>query len=303
MTKDLFIFDVSPFIHAGNVNKYARLEQTICTGVTWQTLRVPCGGISLLFNELYSIAGKGDCVFCSDRNPTIKKDMLPSYKSNRTHTQSISIGKAVAEYILQACDGTVIARAGYEADDIIYTLVRKLHDEYDNIYIYTGDSDMYFLVDKKVSIRPSSSRALAVDYSNYNTVLAKKGAKYNSLTVQKILKGDTPDCIPALPRDVQSKLASVLFQDAMLPQLGDKNFVRSWVSSICPEALPQVDLVFPLDVDDIPLEFSPLNVYNIRNFGAAMHNSMFRGMGDPGFDIAAHVGTMVSKGYYLEDSN
>lgn len=302
MTRDLFLFDVSPFIHAGSVNKFARLEQTICTGVTWQTMRVPCGGISLIFNELYAVVGKGDCVFCTDRNPTIKKDMYSGYKANRDHNDYIQISKTVAEYILEKCGGTVIARAGYEADDIIYTLVRRLHDQYDNIYIYTGDSDLYFLVDKKVSIRPSNSRAKSVDYYNYNSVLAKYGAKYNSLTVQKILKGDTSDCIPALPRDAQNKLASVLFQDAMLPQLGDKSFVRSWVSTVCPEALPQVDLVFPLDVDDIPLEFSQMDPYLIRNFGCSMHNKMFRDFGDPNFMVEPYVSELIQKGCYLEDT-
>lgn len=302
MTKDLYIFDVLPFIHAGCVNRFARLEKTVCTGVTWQTLRIPCGGISLIFNELYAIAGTGDCVFCTDRNPTIKKDMYSGYKSNRDHDNNILTLRTVAEYILEKCGGTVIARAGYEADDIIYTIVQKLHDQYDNIYIYTGDSDLYFLVDKKVSIRPSSSRAKAVDYYNYNQVLAKKGAIYNSLTVQKILKGDQSDCIPSLPRDVQDKLAAVLYQKAMLPQLGDKHFVRSWVGSICPEALPQVDLIFPLDVEDIPLEFGKLDPYLIRNFGSAMHNKMFRGMSDPDFMIQPYVDELISNGCYLEDT-
>lgn len=300
MTKDLFIFDVSPIVHAGSINHYARMEKTISDGVTWQTLQVPCGGISLIFNTLYSVVGHGDCVFCCDRNPTIKKDMFSGYKANREHSEYITMCKTVAEYILQLCGGTVIARAGYEADDIIYTLVKRLHDQYDNIYIYTGDSDMYFLVDAKVSIRPSSSRAKTVDIHNYNTVLKSKGAVYNSLTVQKILKGDQSDCIPALPRDVQDRLARVLYQPAMLPQLGDATFVRSWVSSIEPKALPQVDLVFPLEVDDIPLEFSAMDPVMIRNMGSCMHNKMFHGMADRDFCVDPYVDALIERGCFME---
>lgn len=301
MTRDLYIFDIMPFIHAGSVNKFARFEHTMPTGVSWQTLRIPCGGISLIFNELYAVAGKGDCVFCSDRNPTIKKDMLAGYKSNRDNDDEITISKGVAEYILQKCGGTVIARAGYEADDIIYTIVKRIHDEYDNIYIYTGDSDMYFLVDEKVSIRPSSSRAKAVDMYNYERVLQKKGAKYNSLSVQKILMGDTPDCIPALPKEIQYKLAEVLYNPAFLPKLGDPAFVRQWVAYLAPEAVAQVDIVFPLEVEDVPLEFSDMQTKMIRCFGDLMHNKMFRGMSDTTFDISPYISELIERGLYLEE--
>lgn len=305
MEKILHLFDVSPFIHAGKVNKYSKLEQLINDGTTWRTQVTPTGGISLLFNTLYSVVGTGDCVFCCDRNPTIKKDMLSSYKGNRDHARDVEVQKAVAEYILQACNCTVLARAGYEADDLIYTLVKKHYKEYDKIYIYTGDSDLYFLVDAKVSIKPSSSRAKEVTLENYNKVLEKKGAVYNTLTVQKILKGDVSDCIPALPKEQQKVLANYLYDAQLVHMLGDKDFVMSWVKHICPEAAPQVDLVFPLMVDftDLPDDFKKPDVISIRNFGAAIGNKMFRGRGTPDFDITAFVIDMQSKGYYLEEEN
>lgn len=303
MPKTLHIYDVSPFVHAGHSNKYSKLERVVDLGSTWKTLLTPAGGTSLIFNSLYENLGSGDFVFCCDRNPTIKKEMFADYKCNRDHKNEINVEKAVAEYILQQCNATVIARAGYEADDIIYTLVKKLHDTYDSIYIYTGDSDLYFLVDETVSIRPSSSRAKAVDRWNYERVLEKKHARYNSLTVQKILGGDTSDCVPPLPREQKEKLASVLYQENFLPHLGDRDFVRQWVEYICPEALPQVDLIFPLMVDDIPLEFKALDHQAVRNWGTAINNKMFRGLGDVNFDVKPFVEDMQNKGYYVEVTN
>lgn len=303
MPKDLYIFDVSPFMHAGHQNKYSRLERTIDTGATWKTLTTPTGGTSLLFNALYEVAGKGDCVFCCDRNPTIKKDMLETYKSNRHHNNAISVEKAAAEYILQKCNATVLARAGYEADDLIYTLVKKLHNAYDAIYIYTGDSDLYFLVDDVVSIRPSSSRAKEVTLWNYETVLASKGARYNTLTVQKILKGDTSDCIPPLPKSMQESLAGVFYHENMYKHLGDPEFVRQWVEYVCPAAMCQVNLVFPLEVENIPTDFSKVDLDAIRNWGAAINNKLFRGMSAPDFDVRPYVEEMQSLGYYVEVTN
>ena len=303
MPKILHIFDIMPFIHAGHVNKASKLEQLIQSGTTWSTQVTPTGGTSLIFNTLHKISPKDDCVFCSDRRPTIKMDMLPQYKNHRHHDNAIAVEQAAAEYILQECDCTVIARAGYEADDIIYTLVKKLHNTYDCIYIYTGDSDMYFLVDDIVSIKPSSTKAKEVTIHNYEQVLEKMGARYNTMAVQKIIKGDSSDNIPPLPRESQLALAKVLYIDEMYPRLGDKEFVKQWVSYILPEAINQVDLVFPLEVDDIPLDFSKPDKHLITNFGAAINNKYLRGCGTADFDIIPHVIELQSRGYYIEEDS
>ncbi len=303
MPRVLHILDLKPFIHAGSVNKNAFLSQTVYTGSTWRTQTTPMGGTSLVFNTLYNIMGKGDIVVCTDRNPTIKKDMYPDYKSNRHNNQKVKVDTSAAEYILGLCGITVIARAGYEADDIIYTLVKKLHDNYDEIYVYTGDSDLYFLVDEKVSIRPSSSRAHTVTMDNYESLLRSKGIRYNTVTVQKILKGDSSDCIPGLPIDEQKILADTLYLEKFMPLLGDKDTVKYWVSMLVPRAVPQVDLVFPLYVDNIPTDFSMPNKDLIRNIGASMNNRLFRGMLSEDFDVKPIVEDMQSKGYYIEEDN
>lgn len=303
MLKNLYLFDVSPFIHAGNVNKFAKLEKLVDMGTTWKTLVTPCGGISLIFNTLYSILGKGDIVFCCDRNPTIKKDMLSTYKHNRDHARPIEVGKAIAEYILADCGCTVLARAGYEADDIIYSIVQRDHDAYDNIYIYTGDSDLYFLVDDKVSILPSSSRAKEVTIQNYAEVLSKYGARYNTMTMMKILGGDSSDCIPGLPTNVVKQMASTFYQPPMEPKLGNKEFVLKWFDYLYPEYKYQAELVFPLDVEDLPTSFSTPDRQSIVNWGSAMNNKFFRGMGSPDFPIKEHLEEIHKYGMYLEDVN
>lgn len=301
MPKILHVFDVSPFIHAGHVNKYSKLEQLVDTGSTWKTQVTPTGGVSFLFNTLYEVVGTGDCVFCCDRNPTIKKDMLPTYKSNRNHDRSKQVDKAAAEYILEKCGCSVLARAGYEADDIIYSIVKKFKEEYDHIYIYTGDSDLYFMVSDNVSIRPSSSKAKTVNMENYEKIAMKGGIRYNCITTSKIIKGDTSDCIPALPKDKQETFINCLYKEEFFKYLGDKKFVRDWTEYLCPDITPQVDLVFPLDVEDIPDYFEKPNKQMIVNFGDAMNNKMFRGLGDPNFDVRPYVIEMQSRGLYIEE--
>lgn len=302
MSKILHVFDVSPFIHAGHVNKYAKLEKLVNMGSTWCTNVLPAGGISLIFNTLYNVLGTGDCVFCCDRNPTIKKDMLPTYKNNRDHNRDIQADKAVAEYILEKCNCTLIARQGYEADDIIYSIVKKFYKAYDYIYIYTGDSDLYFLVDEKVSIKPSSSRAKEVTLENYESVAGKGFVKYNSITINKIIKGDTSDCIPPLPINEQEIVKELFDKDVFYPKLGDKEFVKGWVDMVIPSVSKQVDLVFPLEVDELPEDFSKPDKQAIINWGDVIGNKLFRNRAQRDFDATEYIDEMCSLGYYiLED--
>jgi hypothetical protein len=123
------------------------------------------------------------------------------------------------------------------------------------------------------------------------------------MTVQKILKGDVSDCIPGLPKNLQLILAQTLYQEPMLPQLGNREFVRQWVQYLAPEAVKQVDLVFPLDVDDVPIDFLEPNRHYIVNFGAAINNKYLRGKGTPDFDIDPYISDIQSHGYYIEEDN
>lgn len=305
MAGKLYIFDLMPFMHAGHVNKRSYLQRIEDLGSRARSVYTYTGGTSLIFNTLYEVVGTGDIVFCSDRHPTIKQEMYSEYKANRDHNHEITMERKAAEYILEKCNATILYRAGYEADDIIYTLVRKLHDVYEEIYIYTGDSDLYFLVDDKVSIRPSNSKGKYVTRENYEQTKVKGNCyRYNSITMAKICGGDSSDNIPCLPADVWKQFSENMYKDALYPYMGDKDTVRYWVSMLCPGALPQVDLVFPLDVPDVPTEFSAIDLQSVRNWGDAINNKVFRGTGLKGFDVKPYVEDMqVNLGIYSEENN
>lgn len=300
MNTNLFLFDTSSFIHAGNVNKYSKLEQVVPNGSTWISQITPTGGTSLIFNTLFEILGEGDIAFCCDRNPTIKKDMLPSYKCNREHKRDIEVQKAACEYILEKCNCTVLARAGYEADDIIYSLVQKFHSAYNHIYIYTGDSDLYFLVDDKVSIRPSNSRAKTVTRENYEQVAQSGGIKYNVLTMKKILCGDTSDCIPGLSKIDRQKIIDIFYQESILHLLGNKKYVLDMFDYVLPQYKSQAELVFPLDVDDLPDSFRIPDKQAIINWGDAIRNKLFRGRASSDFNVEPFIEEMQNNGWYID---
>lgn len=294
--RELHIYDMMAYIHAGHVNKYSYLNRCIKLGASWENQEIPTGGCSLLFNELYKTVGKGDIVVVTDRDPIVKKEMIAGYKANRHHDRGIEVDKLATEYILQQCNVPLIARVGYEADDIAYTLVEKFKDEYDHIYLYTGDSDWYFMVSPKVSVRPSNSRAKAVDMDNFADVV---GYPYNLMTLSKICFGDASDNIPGLPKDKANLIWDKLATETFRYQMGKKEALTNVFKAWWPSCLPQIDNVFPLWIDDVPDEFVAPNMYAIRNFGAAIHNKLFSGRKDASFNIQEHIDNLCEQGIYM----
>lgn len=298
----LALLDVSGFVHAGSVNKYAFLERLFECDSVWMSQITPAGGASLIFNVLASIAGKCDIILCCDRNPVIKKEMIPGYKGNRDHKHNIEVEKQLVEYIGQQCNMTVAYADGYEADDIIYTYHRALQDVYDKILIYTSDSDLYFLVDEKTEIMPTSSRAKHVTLDNYHTI-SVHGAnyRYNTITVAKILFGDQTDCLPPLPAGVlQLAIEETKKYASVHPEyMGDKQILYNLYEKF-PTVIEQVNRVYPLDVPDLSTSISEPDPVMICNWGAAIHNKYYSKRMSDDFDVEEETRKVQDLGLYIE---
>lgn len=301
MSRILRVFDLSSYCHAGNVNKRAFFDGPIVELASGYTQRnVPAGGVSLLFNQLYYYMGECDMVFCADRNPTIKKGMYPQYKESRAHARDIEIQKEVMERVLALCGFTVLYEEGYEADDFIYSVVTKMKDQYDHVYIHTGDSDLYFLVSDNVSIAKTHSRTKEVTMENYSYMFKKgKFTPYNMITFMKVLNGDTSDDIPAMPVEKAQPLLDMFDSDFYRVRMGDKNFMRASVEFAAPWALPQFDLVYPLDTP-VPEELGYGDKQLVREFGYAMKNKLFDGNVRVYSTVAAAINQMAEDGLYID---
>lgn len=299
--KVLRIFDVSPFVHAGAVNKYAMLlPELVDTGESFEEHRIYAGGASLIWNVLYYEYGKCDMVFCCDRWPSVKQGMYEYYKANREHKEGIHKAKEVTEYILNDCGFTVLAEEGYEADDFIYSLVRDHKKHYDHIYIYTGDSDLYFLVSDNVTVLPNSSRSKTVTKQNFTyTARTGKYTPYNALTFYKILEGDKSDNIPPLPGYLQSVVRNVFDKEIYHPVLGDKETVSQLLNPLNPEIAHQVSLVFPLDMQ-VPSEFATGDKIRIAEWGNAFRNKLWKHNKGIPAHIQEKIEEMADMGLYTE---
>lgn len=297
----LHVVDMSPAIYAGSFNRHSIISgDVVKTADGWRERYIPTGGASMLFNILAQYYNKGDIAFVADRYPAIKKEMYPNYKGSRVHQELVSVSKDVAEFILQDCGFTIHAREGYEADDVVANIVDANHDKYDEIFVHTADSDLYLLVDEKVSILPTSSQAKEVTLENYAyTVKRGQNIAYNTLVFNKFLHGDPGKDIPGMHNlDIEYCVAKLCPTPAHYKKLGNWKFMRYLVSRLCPKYYDRFQLFYPLPIDE-PWEISAEgNPTRIKEWAYEIRNRKIPGKKG---DLSAQIEAMMQQSLYLED--
>lgn len=298
------IFDVSAMCYAGSLKPDVIDGPIVKADGPYTQLDLPAGGISYIFNQVARFYQYDVLIFTCDRFPEIKTQMLQDYKATRKHDRKVDKMKAVAEHILRDCGFPTIAYEGYESDDIMYTLCKEFTemDEVEHVYIYSGDSDLYLCINDKVSAEPVHKRDKRVTKDNFEYTVSSKGnVPYNTVTLNKILYGDTSDNIPALPSDITAKMLKYFCYPELYRFYGDKDYVTALCNSKIPEALPQVNLVFPLEapIDDASVYLHVGNKERVLAWADAMDHQLFPTYTSLRDDIADHVFKMVEEGLSL----
>lgn len=252
--KTLVVVDISSMIYAGVRKDGCFIDGEIHKTVNgFKDTSVPAGGVAYIFKLIHQYIGKCDIVFCADRKPTIKLSMYPTYKENRqgSRNENADNQKDLAELILQDCGLNVLARDGYEADDIIYSICNLYKSEYDKILVYVNDADLYIVVDDNVEIMPPASNGKHITRENYERACFKKEiTPYNTVTFGKFLFGCKSDFVDQLyPKSLRDAIYNDFFQPQNYELLGNKRRLRAFIEKLYPAALNQFDVIYPLDVD------------------------------------------------------
>lgn len=205
-----------------------------------------------------------DIVFCFDR-PSKRKLMSDSYKQNRVsmHNSYYEQMRRTEEF-LEDLGYNVLYREGYEADDMIAMCVHKYKDYYDNVIIYSNDSDLSGLIDKEgkvyISLLPKKRGFITKDNFEYSI---KKGATipFNSLYLYKATVGDSSDNIKGVNKFGNKSfetMMSYVSQLYNLEEIAEKNYEKEIIEFYFKDddvsketALASLDLVKPcLDIID-----------------------------------------------------
>lgn len=297
----LRIYNVSDYVHAGAAPKTKTSfykPPTYYAGVrelpdgSYSASRLPTGGIAFMLNPIFERITADDyedetLVFCVDDTPTIKRKMYAEvlkdemgYKATRAKkTLDVSIQRSAIKDILSLVSPNVLFAEGYEADDIIASLVKEYRNSYDHIYIHTRDTDLYCLVNDNVSIEPVGVQGKVVTKENFYSVMADKHnypLPFNGVLLEKLFYGDRSDNIPGIGDYYINKVKSYITKDKY-KYLVNLTAFKSWVSIATdnnPVVMGIVNLLLPLDVPSeyLTLYDEPINLNRLCYLGNKVQN-------------------------------
>lgn len=124
---------------------------------TGQPTNAVFGFTSMLINVLRDERPTHVAVAFDVSRTTFRSEAFPDYKANRATSPAEFAGQVdLIREVLAALNITVLSIEGWEADDIIATLVRRSAErpaeEPMSVDIVTGDRDAFQLVDDRVTV-------------------------------------------------------------------------------------------------------------------------------------------------------
>ena len=131
---------------------------------------------------------------------TFRTEEYPEYKAQRRSTPDRFRSQLpLIREVLEAMQITQVEQAGYEADDVIASLVRQAERDGWEVLVVTGDRDSFQLVDSNVKVvytRRGISDTVLVDPQ---WVEKKYGVRPDQYLDYAALRGDTSDNLPGVP--------------------------------------------------------------------------------------------------------
>jgi DNA polymerase-1 len=114
--------------------------------------------------------------------------------------------------LVEAFGYTNVKVEGYEADDVIASLVRQAREEGIEVMVVTGDRDAYQLVAEGVRVMSTSRGITETKIYDREAVVERYGVAPELITDLMGLRGDTSDNIPGIP-GIGEKTATQLLQE------------------------------------------------------------------------------------------
>lgn len=144
---------------------------------------------------------------------TFRKKMYADYQIHRPRpADSFIVQVPIIQELLDVGGIKRMEKAGFEADDVIGTLARKLREQFDKILILTGDRDLLQLVnDNTFVITPLKGISTSAIYDK-EAVKEKFGVSPAQIPDLKALMGDASDNYGGA-KGIGPKTASKLIQE------------------------------------------------------------------------------------------
>ena len=222
-------------------------------------------GFTAMLIKLWADERPDAVVVCFDKGaPQFRLDRYAEYKAGRAETPDIFRQQLpLIREVLKSLRIPTVELEGYEADDLLATLTKRLRQEGNEVLIVTGDRDILQLVGDKVSV--IMTRRGISDVIRYDNamVLERYGVTPVQWTDFVALKGESSDNLPGVP-GVGDKTAAQLIN-----KYGDIEQVITHADELTPklrdsikERINQVRINKELGrlLDDVPLDIDPADI-------------------------------------------
>lgn len=228
------------------------------------------GFLNILFKVLRDLKPTHLAVVFDAKGPTFRHKMYKEYKATRkAQPDELYAQIPLIHEVVEAFNFATFSEPGFEADDIIGTLAKRLPKTV-KTYIVTGDMDALQLVDDHTfvySMRKGVSDILV--YDREEVIKKLNGLTPEQVVDYKALRGDTADNIPGI-RGIGEKTATTLllehktveqvlkhakdYKGALLEKL-----LTGEADAMLSKKLATIDCAVPVDVS---LENIALKPYN-----------------------------------------
>lgn len=159
------------------------------------------GFYSMLLSAIYQLKPKYLIVCLDSPGPTFRQSEFVGYRAKRkTPDQDLICQLPLLKSTLEASQIKTFALGGYEADDLIATIVTQAeHKKFiDQTIIITGDKDLMQLVSPKTSLLMPLRGLSETKLFEPKDVFEKLGVNPNQVVDLKALMGDMSDNYPGV---------------------------------------------------------------------------------------------------------
>jgi DNA polymerase-1 len=131
---------------------------------------------------------------------TFRSELYSDYKGNRSSApDEFKLQVKTLQELLVKFNIPQVSKEGFEADDVLGTLSKKLNDKNKEVMIVTGDRDSFQLISDKTKILYTKRGISDTQLFNEKEFNEKYIIKTNQYIEYLALKGDPSDNIPGLP--------------------------------------------------------------------------------------------------------
>ena len=264
MMKTFLIIDTFNFLHRA----YHALPNTF-RDVAGEPTNAVYGVSSMLINVLDTIRPHYVVSALDSKEPNFRVEQLVTYKAHRKPMEddlSVQIPKVIE--VMEAFGIKNVVISGYEADDIIGTLVKKFGKEA-QLLVISNDRDLWQLTPYGAKIMVPDKNGSFI-YIDTNTAKEKYQLDPSQIIDYKGLRGDPSDNIPGVygigdktAKDLLQKFGTIenIYKniDDVKPESVKKKLVESYEQALLSKKLATIDVDAPLTIDLKECVYSDFN--------------------------------------------